>query len=144
MAAHLQDDDPVLVQVRTLCHRLENANWMPKPREWVWVRPDGRMQGFGVLWPDQPGLANLLWLAMDMGSPPQRYDSASNTLFSLVLLHAEMAKLDGGLLHDWAGVLTLRQFHDRLPEKAGPGPNPIERTYPLLKLLAARRLLCQP
>jgi hypothetical protein len=47
--------------------------------------------------------------------------------------------LDGEPLTDWASVLTLREFADRLPATS-EAELAVERAYPLLKTLAARRL----
>lgn len=130
------------LQVRQLCERLEHPNWMPNPGSWTWARPDGARQGFGLIWRDEPGLANLLWLSMDMGRPPATYDSARNTLYGLVLTQMTVAELDGELLTDWAGVLPLSEFHAKLGKAPVSKRNVLENAYPLLYLLAGRRLEC--
>lgn len=132
MVRHIEDP-----QVRALCERLANPYWMKDPASWVWKRRDGVAQGFGAAG-IEPGLANLLWLAMDLGTPPEVYEGSHNALYSAVLIYHPLAALDSAPLTDRAAVDTLQQFHDRLPSKAcAPG---LEALYPLLKELAARRL----
>lgn len=129
----------VMVRVKQLCLRLGHPNWMPAPETWEWRRPDGSRQGFGPYWRQDPGMANLLWLAMDLHRPPAEYDASQNTLYTLLFTHGATATLWGQPLLDMAGVLPLKEFHHRL----GSAPyavHPVEMAYPLLYLLAERRL----
>jgi hypothetical protein len=131
--------DKDLTRVRTLYKRLSDPHWMARPLEWFWAGPDGRPQGFAPLTYSNPGLANLLWLSLDMGSSPQCYDVNRNGLYMLLLLIGHSAQLDGEPLLDLASVLTLREFAARLPATASSGLG-AESAYPLLKMLAERRL----
>jgi hypothetical protein len=124
--------------VRRLCLLLANPNWMPKPRSWIWARPDGMAQGFGPSWQENPGRANLLWLSLALGSPPHTYNANDNTLYMSLLLLGDKARLRGEPLFDMAALYSLKDFHDMLPSTVGGGP--LENHYPLLKLLAKGRL----
>lgn len=129
-----------IVKVSNMLRRLLTPpNWMPNPTTWTWRRPDGNPQGFGVTYADDPGMANLLWLTMDLAKPPEHYNGLGNALFTIVLLEAHSAKLGGAPLLHLAALKTLREFHDMLPESGHQG-NRLERMYPLLKMLAAERL----
>jgi hypothetical protein len=127
-----------LEKVRALEARISHPYWMRNPETWTWTRPDGMSQGFASLMYTQPGLCNLLWLAMDMDRPPSLYNALANPLYMLLVIN-RAAKLRGEPLTDAAGLLSLQQFHDLLPS-ASVALDPVEHAYPLLKLLAARRL----
>lgn len=129
--------DPKVVQ---LFKRLASPHWMQNPRSWVWQREDGGPQGFGPICKEHPGLANLLWLSMDMVRPPLYYDGVNNALYNAVLVLGHSALLDGEPLFDRAALDPLHQFYNRLPDAEAPGARGLETMYPLLKLLAARRL----
>ena len=130
-----------LGQVRRMCARLAQPNWMDEPGTWVWQRPsDGALQGFGLDWRSEPGLANLLWLVMDMGTPPREFDLGKHPLCSIILMFGWRAKLCGEMLTDRAAFDTLQEFHDRLPATVAAGAGQMDLAYPLLKRLAARRL----
>jgi hypothetical protein len=132
--------DSDLVKVRALCRHLADPFWMPRPRSWVWARPgDGQPQGFGLLAAASPGLCNLLWLSMEMDQPPQTYDAQANGLYLLLAMEGARARLAGEPLLEVAGLMTLAQFEQALPAEGGLG---LAATYPLLKLLAKRRLGC--
>lgn len=135
-----------LTDVRNMCHQLGNPNWMANPRSWIWTRPDGLAQGFGPAWRESPGLANLLWLSMDFREPPQVYDATKNSLYMYLMMFAGSSKLHGLPLLDLAGLRSLQAFHTLLPagETLLAGGNSLERAYPLLKLLAQRRLHAYP
>jgi len=126
--------------VRNLCHRLGHPNWMADPTAWYWKRPDGMPQGFGLGWHAHPGLANLLWLSMDLEHPPQVYDGGTNPLYTSTIMFCGTSKLRDQALLDWTSLGSLQEFHDALPATAPAGGNSLERAYPLLKLLAKRRL----
>jgi hypothetical protein len=130
--------DPDLTKVQALVRRVSSPFWMHRPEAWIWQRPDGYPQGFVGLM-DSPGLCNLLWLSMAFDRPPQVYDANQNGLFLRLLSGARDAKLGGEPLTDWAGLLTLQEFIDQLPQEAGPAGT-IASTYPLLRLLGERRL----
>lgn len=131
---------PVIdLQVRALYSRLERPFWMPEPASWVWDC-DGRPQGPGLLITCEPGLANLLWLALDLGRPPQVYDLSKNSVMTMLLLAGGAARLAGEPLFDRAALHTLAEFHDLLPGQASG--EVLTAVYPLLKMLAARRLRC--
>ncbi len=84
-------------------YRLVNPNWMSNPDHWVWRRPDGAAQGFGMSWRDNVGLANLQWLSMNLDHPPADYDAHSNKLYM-------WATLQGHALQRRAEILSLRDF----------------------------------
>lgn len=137
------DPDWALDRLRSMWARLASPHWMRNPRSWMWACSDGRPQGFGVLANDQPGKANLLWLSMDLDAPPRAYDAHTNSLYVLLYREAEFSRLDGQPLADLASMLTLREFAERLPTQQEMFNRPLvgaERAYPLLKLLAERRL----
>lgn len=127
-----------LNKVRALEARISHPYWMPHPDAWIWTRPDGMAQGFAPLIYSAPGLCNLLWLAMDHEKPPQYYDALSSALYMLLVVDRS-AKLLGEPLKDVAGLLSLRQFYEALPETS-LAVDPVEHAYPLLRRLAARRL----
>lgn len=129
----------MLKQVRALCARLENPYWMAKPDDWVWVRPDGAAAGFGLIARSHPGMANLLWLAMDLATPPWEYDMDSNPMMQLLFVYGTSSRLCGQPLADLAALSTLQEFHELLGA-VGPGSNPLEHAYPVLRMFAARRL----
>lgn len=127
-----------LCELHALWARLAHPWWMPAPHTWTWRRPDGKPQGFGPITADAPGLANLLWLSLDLGRPPQEYDASQNGLYTLLVMHSSTAKLFGEPLLDVAGLLPLREFAALLA--GAGGSHPVERAYPLLSLLAERRM----
>jgi hypothetical protein len=129
-----------LAKVQALCLRLANPHWMPRPQSWMWLRGDGMPQGFGTLAHERPGLANLLWLSLDLDAPPRTYEAHMNSLYVLLFQEAEFTFIGGTSLVDIAGLSTLREFIDRLPIE--PGKRGLERMFPLLRLLAERRLPC--
>jgi len=129
-----------LAKVRALCERLGQPAWMPDPRNWVWRTSAGRLQGPGLIYGYEqgPALANLLWLALDFDHPPKVFDMSSNPLVCLVFGHAYAARLGGNALLDLAALHPLEQFAALLPETSSG--NPLEQAYPVLRLLARRRL----
>lgn len=129
-----------LAKVQDMCRRLANPHWMPRPKSWMWLRGDGMPQGFGTLAYDRPGLANLLWLSLDLDVPPRNYEANLNSLYVLLFQEAEFTFVDGTALTDIASLSTLREFIDRMPTE--PGKRGLERAFPLLRLLAERRLPC--
>lgn len=112
---------------------------MEAPECWLWRRPDGLPQGFATISSKVPGLANLLWLAMGMDAPPATYNSDINGLYNLVLMEARGAKLAGQPLIEVAGLLPLQRFLALLPQQVA-STQPMERAYPLLRVLALERL----
>lgn len=129
--------DAVMLQVRKMVAHLEKPYWMIAPEAWWWVSPSGARQT--LYSPTEPGLSNLLWLVMDMDTPPHHYSAALNSMMTLVFACSPAAKLGGVSILDAAAVLPLRDFYDLLV-KAPRGTNPLEETYPVLALLAKRRL----
>lgn len=83
--------------------RVLQPNWFPAPDCWFWRRPDGVRQGFGLTWRGDPGMANLLWLALDLERPPTILDARRIPLYSWLLLH-------GQPLASSASILTLAQW----------------------------------
>ncbi len=83
-------------------YRVINPCWMGNPDDWVWLRPDGQLQGFGIGWREDPGLANLCWLAMGMNEPPRHYDATQNALYMWVLSQVQ--------LRSCAALLSLKAF----------------------------------
>jgi len=127
-----------LADVRAMCARLSAPTWFSDPQDWRWRKPDGTVQGLHLVVEHTPGLANLLWLALDLDLPPPAYDGATNLLFMSVLTTSVASRLNGQPLLDLASVKTLQEFHDMLPTQI-QGHN-LERHYPALKALARRRL----
>ncbi len=83
--------------------RVLEPAWMGNPDSWIWRRPDGAMQGFGLNWRENVGLANLQWLAMDIDHAPADYDAHSNALYMWCLFQ-------GRTLQEAAELLTLHDF----------------------------------
>lgn len=134
-------DPAVTAKIRKMWGHLErNPFWMPSPRSWTWKRPDGHYQGFAGMGQDNPGIANLLWLTLDMATVPKTYNAAENSLFQYVIVHASKVKIGHIPLLDAASFYTLREFEAMLPHTVPVTRNPLERAFPLLKLLAQRRL----
>jgi hypothetical protein len=132
------DHSPEMGKVRAMCEHLARPYWMPNPQAWIWARPDGKPQGFGVVAASNPGLANLLWLSMEMDRPPLSYDAAQNGLYSILITQGYGACVGGEPLLDVAGLLPLREFARQLEQPASG--QIVEQAYPLLRLLAQRRL----
>lgn len=132
------DPDVDLGKLHALWARLSNPHWMPRPQAWMWARGDGMPQGFGVLSRERPGMSNLLWLSMDLDVPPLMYEATHNSLYVLLFQEAAFTQIGGASLEDLAAVSTLREFADRVPRE--PGKRSLERAFPLLRLLAERRI----
>lgn len=113
--------------------------WMIEPRSWIWTTAGGQPQGPGAHL-NEPGLANLLWLSLDMDKAPRQYDARQNQLYSLLATRANKMELDGLPLIAQADGLTLAQFHSlcKTARFAAPAPHP--DIAPLLAHLANRRL----
>jgi hypothetical protein len=92
--------------VHQFMRRIKEPAWMPDPDSWTWTGPDGRPQGFGDCWRDDPGQANLLWLALGLDRPPQVYNARANPLYMLVLL-------GGKSLSTTAAMFTLEEYSKR-------------------------------
>ena len=117
------------------------ATWMERPQEWIWLTPDLKSrQGFGMNWRDTNVGANLLWLALDMSTPPQIYDIRSNQLYMMLVIHGPYMRLNGVDLFDQAASLTLEQFRNECEGGRLEGQFPLARFLPVLTLLASRRL----
>jgi hypothetical protein len=86
--------------------------WMPSPARWVWCSPEGKTCGFGLRCVEPPGLANLLWLAMDLPKPPGTYDVKTNPLYLWAILNHKVT-INGVTLADLAGE-TLPNFCAKL------------------------------
>lgn len=87
--------------------------WMDQPDDWVWTTPALDPQGFGLFWRDNVGLANLLWLALDMERPPDRpYNMRYHPLCTALILQGPKVDLDGLPIHHQAEALTLAQFRN--------------------------------
>lgn len=118
--------------------RTHRAAWMDQPGEWAWPTPNG-WHGPALHWrAGQVGLANLLWLALDLAAPPVAYVARDNPLYTRIIVYAGKLLVNDTPLIDHAECLTLEQFRDLCGtgKWAGPGNN----ILPLLHLLANRRL----
>jgi hypothetical protein len=89
--------------VHQFMRRITEPAWMHQPDAWMWRRPDGAAQGFGASWREDPGQANLLWLAMGLDRPPRNYDACGNALYMFVLIK-------GQRLAEQASLLSLEEF----------------------------------
>ena len=119
------------------CAKGHTAAWMPDPDDWVWTTPAHQPQGFGLNWRDNVGMANLLWLALDMERPPSRnYNMRYHKLCMLLVEGGHSMQLAGLSVFDQAGSLTLAQFRN-LCYTPGPADTQIA---PLLAILANGRL----
>lgn len=117
------------------------STWMDRPGDWVWESIGGQLQGFGLSWRDNVGLANLLWLAMDMEAPPKIYHMRTNVLATLLTMHGGQMKLGGLPLFDQSASLTLAQFRNALTIQAFEAPPPCPNISPVLTTLANGRLV---
>jgi hypothetical protein len=114
--------------------RVLAPNWMPEPDSWVWRRPCGMIQGFGLTWRERVGLANLQWLALDMRRPPQVPFEARNHGAYMLAYNAlpELVEL--------AEMNSLQAFHDKLAARPHLARIHGADRAPLYLLLAERRL----
>lgn len=117
--------------------RTHRAAWMEQPEGWAWPTPNGRQGPGRHFVAGQVGLANLLWLALDLPAPPASYNGRDNPLYVMLLLHSPVMTVNDMLLIDHAGCLTLEQFRDLCGTGKWGGPGNI---LPLLRLLANKRL----
>lgn len=125
---------PVNMPLHPTLARVLAPNWMPEPGSWIWHRPCGMIQGFGLTWREHVGVANLQWLVLDMQRPPQGPFEARNHAAYMMAYSAP-----AGLI-ELAEMNSLQAFHDKLaarPQLARIGGH--ERA-PLYLLLAERRL----
>lgn len=123
--------------------KAHRASWVERPQDWVWQAPERLRQGFGPMVRDGAagvGLANLLWLSMDMETPPRFYDARTNPLYVALALYAPQMVLNAWPLLDQAADLTLRQFHEQCNKGPLLGPKQLGTMLPLIQLLATRRL----
>lgn len=121
-----------------LCARLARPNWMAKPDSWMWLAPEGHLQGFGRSWRDNPGQANLLWLTMGLDAPPASYDVRRNPYYTLVMVLGRHADLNGEPIFDLAATMPLHAFAELLPDTVTAAGLP--QVYPKLKEFALKRL----
>lgn len=126
-------------QILDLCARLARPNWMRRPETWVWQGGSG-MQGFGRNWRDNPGMSNLLWLAMDMDVAPAVYRANHNPLYIKIIMRGAACRLQGEPIFDVAAVTPLRVFRNMLFDVPEAQPGTLEAAFPLLRTLADRRL----
>lgn len=89
--------------------RVIQPNWMPNPDSWVWPLAEGHppSQGWGRTWRSNPGLANLLWLLLDMGRPPRFYNVRANLDYTSLIFGASGALKP---LVELAEVSSLERF----------------------------------
>lgn len=114
--------------------RRHRAAWMDQPEGWVWAG-----QGPGLHFcAGQVGVANLLWLSLDMATPPASYNARDNKLYVLMLLYSTNMLIDGVPLVEHADCLTLEQFRDLCA--TGKWSGPVHSILPLIHLLANKRL----
>jgi hypothetical protein len=118
-----------------------NPNWMPNPDNWMWTTPENTRQGFGRTWRAQPGLANLLWLALDMNTPPRLFDARQHQLYCLLLMYGAPGVGVLRELVELAELQPLRPFVQRLKAKPAMADIPRYKLAPLLTTLAEGRLL---
>lgn len=98
--------------------RTINPNWFPCPDSWVWRRPDGRQQGFGLAWRDDPGMANLQWLALDMQAAPRElFDVRMRPLYLWLSLHGQQLTVSASLLTlgQWVREMQVTVKHPKAP-----------------------------
>ncbi len=115
--------------------------WMKAPGDWVWTSTDGQPQGFGLFWRQNTGLANLLWLALDMDQAPSaRYNWRHHQLCAMLVVHGPKMVLDGLPLFSQAEALTLAQFRNLCEPAKFSTPYPIPNIAVLLVMLANKRL----
>lgn len=127
-------------QILPFVQRVVNPNWMPTPDQWVWTTPEGSTQGFGHTWRSNPGLANLLWLVLDLERPPRVFDARKHNPYMLIAIYgaahsgtlAELVKL--------AELNSLARFRTELVKRPEIANVPRHQLAPLLILLAERRL----
>lgn len=120
---------------------LHRGPWMSYPDNWVWTTPARQPQGFGLHWRDNVGLANLLWLALDMERPPAApYNMRYHQLCMLFVVHGAKMELDGLPIFSQAEALTLAQFRNLCLSSHFAAPAPVHNIAPLLVTLANRRL----
>lgn len=113
-----------------------SALWMVNPGQWIWATAAGQAQGPGMVADEDPGLANLIWLALDMEEPPRRYDLRYHNLVHILLMTSNQLTLAGLPLRDQAASLTLTQFH----ETCAAEPHKPGSIIELLALLSKGRL----
>lgn len=127
-----------LARQNTALQRAISPNWMPNPDSWNWPMEEGHppQQGWGRTWRDNPGLANLLWLVMQMGTPPKVWNARSMPRYSMVVMGA-----DGALRQvvEIAALNTLEQFVAKVTQRLLHKHDPLSDH---LVQLAKRRLAC--
>jgi hypothetical protein len=128
-----------VLQFPGLRHALA-PNWMPHPDNWMWVRPDGVMQGFGNSWRDHVGLANLFWLALDMDQPPKLFDARQHQLYMLLLMYGSPTAGTLAQLVELAEFNPLPVFRRRLAMTPEMAMIPRHNLAPLLLMLADGRV----
>lgn len=133
------DRSPHLDKLRLLFAQLTDPLWMDQPERWLWRRPDGAPQGPALITQRSPGMANLMWLSLDMAQPPRDYDAIRNPLFLQIATSAGSARLAGEPLLDVAALVPLARFAAMLSQ-APLSAHALEAAYPLLRILAERRL----
>lgn len=118
--------------------RTINPNWMPDPDSWNWPMEAGHppQQGWGRTWRDNPGLANLLWLVMQMDKPPALWNARTMPRYSMVVLGANGALRP---VVELAALNTLDQFVVKVQQALLHKHDPL--TDHLVQL-AKRRLAC--
>lgn len=113
----------------SLLQQVVSPNWAPNPELWVWDRPDGSRQGFGGTgWREQPGQHNLLWLALDMATPPAVYEARNNSLFLWVMMYARTTLVGNQTLDELASLCSLERFTAALASTRVPPELQLLRT----------------
>ena len=88
---------------------LREPFWVPGLARWSWRRPDGIWQGTAQL-VEQPGLANLIWLALDRDTPPEDgFDMRDNPLVMWVFAALNLPCY-GVTLQEWCASHSLAEF----------------------------------
>lgn len=127
-------------QVLPFVRRVVNPNWMPNPDRWVWPTAEGAMQGFGYTWRSNVGLANLLWLVLDMETPPRCFDAHKHNAYMMIMLYGAAHNGTLAELVQLAELNGLARFRTELAKKPEMANVPRAKLAPLLLLLAERRL----
>lgn len=117
------------------------STWMARPDDWVWTTPARHPQSFGPAWRLAVGLANLLWLALDMDRPPDHpYDLRDHPLCTLLIMYGTKMELGGLPIFSQSEALTLVQFSNLCGTERFTAPAPIPDITRRLAVCANRRL----
>jgi len=85
--------------------------WAPGLTGWSWLRSDGVRQGLH-LFGEEPGLANLVWLALDTDTPPPNGTDMRTFPQVMWVFASAHRPFEGTTLEQWCATHTLRQFSE--------------------------------